>query len=160
MPVLLYLFALAVVTAKWFGQGIKGQFGATAARRVDWVNDTIKVALVKSAFVPDQDAHDFWNDVSANEIAGTGYTAGGKELAEKTLVYDAATNTLRLDAKDVEWKEAIFTARFAVIYKDTGVDAESPVLAYVNFGEGNSVASGTFKLEWDATDGVLRVVVS
>jgi hypothetical protein len=156
-----YLLAmLAAVSAKWYGQAIKGQFSGTASRRVDWVNDTIKVALVKSAYTPNQDEHDFWNDVSANEITGTGYTAGGKALSEKTLTYDAASNTVRMDAKDVEWAESTLTARYAVIYKVEGSSAESPVLGYVDFGEDKSTSSGIFKIEWDATDGVLRDIVS
>lgn len=148
------------VTAKWYGQAALGQFSGTASRRVDWVNDTIKVALVKSAYTPNQDEHDFWDDVSANEVEGTGYTAGGKTLAEKAATYDAASNTVRLDAADVSWLEATITARYAVIYKDEGEAGESPVLAYVDFGEDKEVSSGTFKIEWDATDGVLRAVVA
>jgi hypothetical protein len=148
------------VTAKWYGLAIKGQYSGTYARRVDWVNDTVKVALVKAAYTPDQDKHDFWNDVSANEATGTGYTAGGKELAGKTLTYDEATNTIRLDANDVAWAGLSTTARYAVVYKDTGVAGESPLLGYIDFGEEVTVAAGEIKLEWDATDGVLRHVVS
>jgi hypothetical protein len=147
------------VTAKWFGQALKGQFSGTASRRVDWVNDVVKVALVKNTYVPDQDKHDFWNDVSANECAGTGYTAGGKELAGKTLVYDEATNTLRLDGNDLVWAGLSTTARYAVVYKEEAEGAISPLLGYVDFGADVTVASGEIKLEWDA-DGVLRHVVS
>lgn len=160
LSTLYLLAALAAVTAKWFGKALLGQFSATAARRVDWANDTIKVALVKSAYEPNQDTDDFWDDVSANEIEGTGYTEGGETLAEASTEYDAASNTLRLDAKDVEWTEATITARYAVIYKDTGEAGTSPILAYVDFGEDQTVASGTFKIEWDTTDGVARIVAS
>lgn len=149
--------------AKWFGQALLGQFSGTAARRVDWANDTIKIALVKAAYVPDQDAHDFWNDVSANEIAGgggTNYTAGGKELTEKAATYDAATNTVRLKAKTVEWKEVTAEYRYLVVYKDTGNAETSPVLGYLDAGATQKIASGLVKVEWDATDGAFRVVVS
>lgn len=149
--------------AKWFGQAVLGQFGATAARRVDWANDTIKVMLVKAAYAPDQDAHDFIDDVNANEIAGgggTNYTAGGKELTEKAVSYDNATNTVRLKAKTLEWKEVTAEFRYAVIYKDTGVAATSPVLQYLDAGATQKIASGTVKVEWDATDGVARLVVA
>lgn len=148
------------VTAKWYGQALLGQLSGTAARRVDWANDTVKVALVKSAYTPDQDNHDFWNDVSANEASGANYTAGGKELKERTDTYDAASNTCRLKAKVTEWLEVTVTARYAVVYKDTGVAAESPLLGYVDFGADNAVAGGTFKIEWDTTDGVLRVIAA
>jgi hypothetical protein len=147
-------------TAKWYGQALLGQFGATAARRVDWANDTIKVALVKAAYTPDQDKHDFWDDVSANEVTGTNYTAGGKELFEKTVTYDEATNTVRLKAKTVEWKEVTVEYRYAVVYKDTGTAATSPVLGYLDTGGTQKIAAGLVKIEWDATDGAFRVVVS
>lgn len=143
--------------AKWFGQALLGQFSGTAARRVDWANDTIKVALLKSTYEPNQDTQDFFNDVSAHEAAGTGYTAGGETLANAAVAYNAATNTLRLEADDTEWTEISITARYAVVYKDDGEDSESPVLAYVDFTGDETVASGTFKIEWDV-DGVMRVV--
>lgn len=149
--------------AKWFGQALLGQFSGTAARRVDWANDTIKIALVKAAYVPDQDAHDFWDDVQPNEIAGgggTNYTVGGKELNEKTATYDAATNTVRLKAKTVEWKEVTAEYRYLVVYKDTGFAGTSPVLGYIDTGGTQKIASGLVKVEWDATDGAFRVVVA
>ena len=147
------------VSAKQYGQAALGQYSGTAARRVDWAADTIKVALLKEAYTPLQDTDDFYTDVSAQEITGTGYTAGGATLASTTATYDAASNTVRLDAADTEWTAASFSAYYAVIYKDTGVAATSPVLAYVDFGELVTVSSGTFKLEWDETDGAIRVVV-
>lgn len=149
------------VTGKWYGPAVFGQFSSTDERRVDWENDTIKVALLKASYTPDQDAHGFWNGVSAEEISGvTNYTAGGKELSEKTVSYDAATNTVRLKAKKVEWKEVSLEARYAVIYKDTGEAATSPLMGYVDFGETVKAASGLFKIEWDATDGVLRGIAA
>lgn len=147
-------------TAKWFVQALLGQFSGTAARRVDWASDTIKVALVKSAYTPDQDNHDFWNDVSANEVSGTGYTAGGKEINEKSVSADAATNTVRLKGKTVEWKEVTVEFRYAVVYKDTGEAATSPVLLYLDAGAVQKIASGTVKVEWDSTDGAARLVVA
>lgn len=148
------------VTAKFYGQAALGQFSATAARRVDWTEDTIKVALLKEAYTPNQDEHDFFSDVEANEIEGTGYTAGGAELTEKTSEYDAASNTERLDAADTKWTEATFEARYAVIYKVVeGKPEESPLMAYVDFGEVKKVSSGTFLIEWDTTDGILRAKV-
>jgi len=147
-------------TAKWYGQALLGLVSATAARRFDWANDTFKVALVKSAYTPDQDAHDFWDDVSANEITGTGYTAGGKELFEKAVSYDAATNTVRLKAKTVEWKEVTAEYRYAVVYKDTGTAGTSPVVQYLDAGAVQKIVAGTVKIEWDATDGAMRIVVS
>ena len=147
-------------TLNWYGAGATGLVSATAARRVDWVTDTIKVALTTSSYTPDQDAHDFFNDVT-NELPATGgYTAGGATLGTKVLTYDNASNTVRLDAANAEWTSATFTARRCVVYKDTGVASTSPLLGYGDFGADTSVTNGTFTIEWDATDGVLRMVVS
>lgn len=146
------------VTAKWFGAGLLGQYSATAARRVDWVSDTIKVALTTSTYVPDQDVHDFFNDVT-NEVTGTGYTAGGVTLGSKTTAYDSATNETRLDAADAAWTTATFTARIAVVYKDTGTASTSPLLGYVDFGGDQTVNAANFTIVWDAT-GVLKITAS
>ncbi len=146
------------VSALMYGKAIEGQYSATAARRVDWVGDTIKVMLCTASYTPDQDAHDFKDDIT-NEITGTGYTAGGATLGSKTLTYTGASNKLVLDAADTAWTTASFTARYAVIYKDTGSAATSPVLGYVDFGADQTVTAATFTITWDA-DGVLKGVVS
>jgi len=147
------------VTAFWYGPAQEGTYGATAARRVDWVTDTIKVMLTTATYAPDQDLHDFKDDVT-NEITGTGYTAGGVTLGTKSVVYTTGTNTVSLRAADSVWASASFTARRAVVYKDTGAAATSPVLGWVDFGADETVAAGTFTIDWDATDGVLKIVVA
>src|SRR3954469_12055440 len=115
------------VSALVYGKFIEGLVSTTAARRVDWVGDTIKVALATSSYTPDQDAHDFFNDIT-NEITGTGYTAGGVALGTKSVSYDSATNETRLIAADSSWTGSTLTARYAVVYKDTGTASTSPLL--------------------------------
>lgn len=146
------------VTAFWYGPAIEGQYGTTAARRVDWVTDTIKVALTTSTYTPNQDTHDFFNDIT-NEVAGAGYTAGGVTLGSKTVVYSGASNKLVLDAADAAWTTATFTARYAIVYKDTGSAATSPLMGYVDFGGDQTVTGATFTIVWDV-DGVLKAVAS
>lgn len=46
---------------------------------IDWDTDTIKMALLV-AHTADTALDDFWDDVSADEMSGTGYTAGGETL--------------------------------------------------------------------------------
>lgn len=149
-----------MATGKWYGLGARQQWSATSADRVDWVTDTIKVSLHTSTYTPDQDTHDYYNDVTNEIAAGSGYTAGGETLASKTLTYDTASNTVRLDAADVTWTfSGSKTFRYAVIYKSTGVSTTSVLMGYVDFVT-DQTTSGTFTLQWDATDGVLRAVVS
>lgn len=144
-------FELEAVTSKWFGNALLGQYSATAARRVDWVTDTIKISLHTVTYTPDQDAHDFYNDVT-NEVSSSGYTAGGATLASKTTAYDTASNETRLDAADPSWTAVTFTTRYAIIYSDTaGAATTDPVLTYIDFGADQTIASGNFSIQFDAT---------
>ena len=147
------------VTAKWYGLGLKDQWGATAADRIDWVTDTIKCSLHTVTYVPDQDAHDYFNDATNELSTAGGYTAGGTTLGSKTLTYDTATNEARLDAADAQWTSASFTARIAVVRKDTGTATTSHLMGYVDFGGDETVSSGTFTIQWDTT-GVLKITAA
>ena len=128
-------------------------------KEVDFDSDTIKVALLTSSYTPDQDAHDYFNDVSANEVSGTGYTAGGATLASKTATYDSASNVIVLDAADTTWSSSTITARYAVIYDSTGTSSTSPLIGYVDFGSDQSSTSGNFTITWDST-GIVRITVA
>lgn len=128
-------------------------------KEVDFDSDTIKVALLSSSYTPDQDAHDYFNDVSSYEVSGTGYTAGGATLASKTATYDSATNVVILDAADTTWASSTITARYAVVYGSTGTASTSPLIGYVDFGSDQSSTSGNFTITWDST-GIVRITVA
>ena len=127
-------------------------------KEVDWDTDTIKVALTTSSYTPNQDTHDYYNDVT-NEVSGTGYTAGGATLASKTNTYDSGTNVITLDAADVTWSSSTITARYAVIYADTGTSSTSPLIGYVDFGSDQSSSAGNFTITWDST-GIVKITVA
>ena len=142
------------VTAKLFGNALKQAMNG----EWDWDSDTIKVMLCTSSYAPDQDVHDYKDDVD-NEVSGTGYTAGGVALASCSVAYTAGTNVIKVDADDATWAASTITARYAVIYKSTGVDSTSPVIAYIDFGEDKSSENGAFTIEWHA-DGIATITVS
>lgn len=146
-------------TANWYGQAFTGQWGATAARRIDWANDTIKVALCTSSYTPDQDNHVFFSDIT-NEITGTGYTGGGAALSGKSVAYDSTSNETRLKASASSWTTASFTYRYAIVYKDTGTAGTSPLIAYFDTGGNQTVTIGTETITWDATSGVVKITAS
>lgn len=144
------------VSAKWYGNGLKAAFN----KEVDWDTDTIKVALCTSSYTPDQDAHDYFDDITNELATANGYTAGGATLASKTITYTGATNKLKLDAADTSWANTAFTARYAIIYLSTGTAATSPLLGYVDFGEDKTTKdNGTFLITW-AADGILEITAS
>jgi hypothetical protein len=128
-------------------------------KEVDFDTDTIKVALLTSSYTPNQDTHDYFNDVSTYEVSGTGYTAGGATLASKTATYDSGTNVIVLDAADVTWSSSTITARYAVVYDSTGTSSTSALIGYVDFGSDQSSTNGNFTITWDST-GIVRITVA
>lgn len=122
---------------------------------IDLDTDTIKVALVTSTYTPDQDAHDFFDDVT-NEVSGTGYTAGGASLANKAVTADNTDNEGVFDADDVSWTTATITARAAILYKSTGVASTSALIAYVDFTADKTSTAGTFTISWNS-EGILNL---
>ena len=138
-----------------------GQFLSQALNKeIDWDTDTIKVALLTNSYTPDQDAHNYLDDVVANEVTGTGYTTGGATLANKTNSYNSATNVIVLDADDVTWSSSTITARYAVIYDASpATNATKPLIGYVDFGSDQSSSNGNFTITWDAT-GIVRITVA
>lgn len=128
-------------------------------KEIDWDTDTIKIMLLSSSHTPNQDAHNYLDDVVANEVTGTGYTAGGITLTGKTVTVDGATNTVKLDADDVEWTASTITARYAVIYDATpATNATKPLLGYSDIGERSST-NGVFSIQFGA-DGVFTLTAA
>jgi hypothetical protein len=82
-------------------------------------------------------------------------------LASKSLTYDAASNELRFLFADPAWGPGatISGIRVAVLYKDTGTAATSPLIAYTIFSADQPVSNGTFTIDVDATT-VLRITAS
>src|SRR4051812_18493274 len=114
------------VTGKLYGKMFLALFNA----EIDYLSDTIKVALTTSGYVPDQDVEDYFNDIT-NEITGTGYTAGGQALSGKTINYTGGSNKVTLDCTDPSWPGSTITARNAVFYDATpGSDATRPLIGY------------------------------
>lgn len=120
---------------------------------VDLEGDTIKVALMDDNHGFSADDNIF-GDVDTNEISGTGYTAGGEDLANKAVTQGSTTD---FDADDVDWTDATFTAYHAVLYDDTLTDDD--LICSFDFGEGKEVSSGTFTIEWDS-NGILTLATA
>lgn len=123
---------------------------------IDLDTDTIKVMLLTNSHTQDQDNHEFIDDVSANEVSGTGYSAGGATLANKAVTQDNTDNEGVFDADDVTWGSSSITARYAAIYKDTGTPGTSPIIAIIDFGSDKTSSSGNFTISWNA-EGILNL---
>lgn len=122
--------------------------------RINYEEHYIRVMLCTNEYSPNRDTHDFKDDV-AHEVSGDGYIPAGMLLENKTLTYDAATNTLKLDADNLVWPDSTITARYAVIYDASyTTNGTMPLIGYVDFGEDILSTGGSFSIEW-GIDGVL-----
>lgn len=101
---------------------------------IDLDTDTIKLMLVTSSYVPNQDTHTRRSDVT-NEVVGVGYTAGGVTLAGKSVTQNNTNNTGVFDANDITITTATITARAGVLYKSRGGAASADeLIGYLDFG--------------------------
>lgn len=132
-------------------------------KEVDLDTDDIRAALVTSSYTPNQDTHQYWTSVVANEMSATGYTANGVALASPAVSYTGASNTFAFDCADFSWASVTAaTFRYIVFYDRTpSTDATRPLIAYVDFGANQSQGTGTgaINITVDAA-GVFTVTVA
>lgn len=120
----------------------------------DLGSDTLKLCLLTDAYTPDAtDA--VYGDLSGEVANGNGYTTGGASLSGKS--WTKYNDQGILDASDVSWTSATFTARYAVLYDDTA--ATKPLIGLFDFLSNKSVTSGTFTVQFQAS-GILVVDAS
>lgn len=109
-------------------------------------SDTVKLMLLTSSHTPNVDSDEFIDDVSANEVSASGtYSAGGGTLTKSSST-DDTNNVGVFDASDVSFTSATITARYAIVYKDTGTPSTSPIIAEYDFGTDKSSTAGTFAI--------------
>lgn len=93
-------------------------------------------------------------DINYHEVSGTGYTAGGQEISNKTLEQSAGDTVF--DGDNVLWGSSTITARYLIVYDDIPTaDEDKKLLAYLDFGENKSTSSADFEVQWNA-DGIFE----
>ncbi len=109
---------------------------------IDWLNDDIRVILVDLAdYTPNLATHDFLDDVP-----GAARVAVSGALASKTSTNGVA------DAADVTWSLVTGDQSEAIVlYKHTGVEATSNLIAYIDTATGLPVTpnGGDITVQWD-----------
>jgi hypothetical protein len=110
---------------------------------INWGSDTIKCILVDTgAYTPNLATDDFLSDIAGGARIGTAVTLASK------------TNTAGvLDAADISFTglSGAPTIEALVIYKDTGVEATSQLIAYIDTATGLPVAAAATQVDvtWD-----------
>ncbi len=120
---------------------------------INFNTDTIKVALVTSAFTPNATTQNYYSDVT-NEVSGAGYTTGGTTIAGGTVTLSVSTAVY--SGSNVTWGTSTITSRAAVLYKSTGTASNSPLVAYIDFTTDQISSSGDFTIQWNA-NGIINL---
>jgi len=95
---------------------------------------------------------------TANEVVGTGYTAGGVTLTGVTIATDVTTNTVYINFNNVSWPGANFTARGALIYNSSQGDKSVAVLDFGSDKIFSAVSNTVVMPTNSATTALLRFV--
>ena len=124
--------------------------------RASAISGTLKCAIVTAAYTVNQNTHDFWDDVSANEVSGTGYTAGGNACATPTWTGPDGSGVLTFDSDDpATWSQnaaGFSNGRRAILYYDTGTGGTSRLVGYSNdFGADAGNVAGDFSVAANAS---------
>ena len=147
-------------TGKLFGLFWKSALN----KELDIDSDQIKAALFTNALVINQDTHQYFDAApyTANQCAGTNYTAGGLVVSPGSMAYDAATNKLSIDLTDNAWANLTLNspgARYMVVYDNTPA-ANKPLIGYVDFQADQEFTNGTMSIAWDAAGAFYVTVAS
>ena len=117
---------------------------------VDLSLTTNKWALFTNSITPNYTTDTAYGvaPYNANEISGTGYTAGGAVTASPTLTGSAGIMTY--DQADTSWTTSTITnARCGLLYADAL--AGNNAICLVDFGADYSTSAGTFTIQWNAS---------
>lgn len=109
--------------------------------------ETYKCAMITDTETPNFDTDATWADLSANEVSGAGYTAGG--VAYTSTEITLSGGTLKYDAADVSWASSTITSAMAGVGYASGVADELIFLS--DFVTAASTTAGTFTIQWNAS---------
>ena len=138
------------MATNWYGKAIQ----SVLSKQTNLVSDNIKVALFSNTYAPNFDTDTSYSALTG-ETTGTGYTAGGLALTNKTLTQDTAANVWKFDADDITFSGVTLSFRYAVIYSATN----SQLIACVDFGSTQSTANQDLTVRWESgtTTGILEI---
>ena len=114
--------------------------------------DVFKIALYTSTATLDATTTAY---SATNEVAGTGYTAGGETLTNVTPT--TSGTTAYVDFADATWATATITARGALIYNSSQANK---AVAVLDFGADKTSTAGDFTVQFpafDASNAIVRI---
>lgn len=124
---------------------------AGLAAAIDLETDTIRVCLVKAAYVPDLVNHQFFTSLGANVVGNAGGATRGDcpalagKAVDGTGLFNATDATISLVPAGAG------VCNEVALFKDTGADATSPLICLIDNATGLPVTpgGGNITIEWD-----------
>jgi len=116
---------------------------------------TVKAMVVTAGYTPDQNLHDFRDDLGATEVSGTGYTAGGNTLANPVVTLSGGgLVTVDFDDPAVWAQDAAGFAdgrRFVIYIARGGAASADELIGYSDdFGADKGNVDGDFSMTVNA----------
>lgn len=120
--------------------------------------NTLKLTL-HTGYTPNIDTHQVWADVSATEYgSGSGYTAGGKTLANQSVTQDNTNDRALFDADDVTWTAlgplSPATPSHGILWNDTPTSPADPLISYIELGT-TATNGGDYTLQFSSSPAAL-----
>lgn len=156
---------MAITASGLFVQNFIDEFDTTNVG-LDLSLATHKIALLSDSATPAFDTNTTWASVSANEVSGTGWAAGGIVLSAAaagststapTLTISPA-GTMMYDMNDISVASTTLTsAMAAVIYADAlTTPTADALIVLIDFVTAATTSAGTFGIQW-AAGGVFTI---
>lgn len=129
-----------------------------AQGNIAYLTNTICAALLNNNYTPVTSVHDAWDDVSSHVCTSGDYAV--TYLSSRTITQDSSKRTV-FDAADVDYGDSVsISARYMVIYKDSGTPSTSYLLWYVDLNDGGSEEVESSSSDFDIafhSDGIYRI---
>jgi hypothetical protein len=113
----------------------------------DAASDTYKLAMYTSVATLGASTENY---TTSNEVASSGYTAGGKALVNQGV--KVSSGVAITDFSDLSFTGVTLTARGALIYNTTtdGGTGTTDAVAVLDFGGDKTATAGTFTIQFPA----------
>jgi hypothetical protein len=132
-----------------------GVFGLTLEKHLtgnldaeDWEAEDNLITLISDSATPNFDTMDFWDDLSANEVTGSGWT----DTALTGTAITLSSGTATYDATDISVGSTTLTSAMASVLRcPVGTDGTDALIMLHDFVTAVSTSNGTFGIQWSAS---------
>ena len=141
---------MAITASGLFGLTLEKMMIDTIGLSVE-SETSLRMAMITDSATPNFDTMDFWDDLNANEVSGTGYTAGGNLLTGTEVTIGSGSTTF--DAADTTWPTSTISNAMAGVgrFARGGAASADELLLLLDFVTAASSSGGTFTIQYNAS---------